>query len=166
MTDVSWYQTLKWCNARSEKEGLNPVYKVGSAIYRSGDSVPSVDETANGYRLPSEKEWEFAARGGVKTNGYEYSGSNDINAVAWYSSNSSGTKDVATKQANELGLSDMSGNVWEWCFDVYSGTLRVVRGGGWHYYASNCRVASRGNGDPSDSDNYDFGFRVVRSSVP
>jgi formylglycine-generating enzyme required for sulfatase activity len=123
VNSVGWYQALKWCNARSEKEGLNPVYKVGSAVYRTGDSVPSIDGTANGYRLPSEKEWEFAARGGVKTNGYEYSGSNDINEVAWYSSNSGdGTKDVATKQANELGLSDMIGNVWEWCFDDWDGS--------------------------------------------
>jgi formylglycine-generating enzyme required for sulfatase activity len=166
VTHVSWYQTLKWCNARSEKEGLSPVYKVGSAIYRSGDLVPSVDGTANGYRLPSEKEWEFAARGGVKTNGYEYSGSNDINAVAWYDSNSGGSsKDVATKQANELGLSDMSGNVWEWCFDVYSGSYRVFRGGGWSFSAVNCRVAHGIYVGPSYSSD-SRGFRVVRSSVP
>jgi formylglycine-generating enzyme required for sulfatase activity len=165
VTDVSWYQTLKWCNARSEKEGLRPVYKVGSAVYRTGDSVPTVDATANGYRLPSEKEWEFAARGGVKTNGYEYSGSNDVNAVAWYSSNiGNSTQDVATKLANELGLSDMSGNAWEWCFDIYSGSYRVFRGGSWGGNASYCRVAYRTNNYPTNSGD-SYGFRVARSSA-
>jgi sulfatase modifying factor 1 len=164
---VSWHQSLKWCNARSEREGLRPVYKVGTAIYRTGDSVPTVDAAANGYRLPSEKEWEFAARGGVKTNGYEYSGSNDINAVAWYWRNSGGsTKDVATKLANELGLSDMSGNVWEWCFDA-SGAGRVMRGGGWLSVEDGCAVAFRnGNGEDPSSSFDGLGFRVTRSSVP
>jgi hypothetical protein len=167
VTDVSWYQTLKWCNARSEREGLRPVYKAGTAVYRTGNSLPTVDPAANGYRLPSEKEWEFAARGGVKTNSYEYSGSNDLNAVAWYSSNSSGsTQDVATKLANELGLSDMSGNVWEWCFDA-SGAVRVLRGGSWSDNADNCRVAYRRNVSsfPAFTGN-GIGFRIVRSSVP
>jgi formylglycine-generating enzyme required for sulfatase activity len=165
VTNVSWYQTQKWCNARSEKEGLTPVYKIGAAVYRTGDSVPTVDAEANGYHLPSEKEWEFAARGGVKTNGYEYSGSSDINTVAWYLSNSgSSTKNVATKLANELGLSDMSGNVWEWCFDIYSGAFRVIRGGSWLDVAYDCRVANRGFGNPSDSYSY-VGFRLARSSA-
>jgi hypothetical protein len=166
VTNVSWYHALKWCNARSEKEGLRPVYKVDTALYRSGDSVPTFDPTANGYRLPSEKEWEFAARGGVKTNGYEYSGSSDVNAVAWYYSNSgNSTQDVATKLANELGLSDMSGNVWEWCFDIYSGAVRVYRGGSWDDIAGSCRVAVR-NGSDLTFSGFSLGFRVARSSVP
>jgi hypothetical protein len=169
VTNVNWYQTLKWCNARSEKEGLRPAYKVGTAIYRTGNSEPAIDAAANGYRLPSEKEWEFAARGGVKTNGYEYSGSNDINAVAWYNSNSGGgIKDVATKQANELGLSDMSGNVWEWCFDSYGGQGKMHRGGGWGDVANNCRIAVRSDGIirfPNASGSI-LGFRVVRSYLP
>jgi formylglycine-generating enzyme required for sulfatase activity len=164
VTDVSWHQAIKWCNAHSEKDGLSPVYKVDTAVYRTGNSVPTVDATANGYRLPSEKEWEFAARGGVKTNGYVYSGSNDINAVAWYSSNSgSSTQDVATKLANELGISDMSGNVWEWCFDA-SGSFRVNRGGSWND-GDGCRVAYRHSYNPEFSL-YFIGFRVARSSVP
>ena len=150
-------------------EGLTPVYTVNGSPYRSGDSAPAVNASANGYRLPSEAEWEFAARGGVNTQHYEYSGSNDPDAVAWYAGNSGYvTHSVATRQANELGLSDMSGNVWEWCYDGYpgfEGTSRVVRGGCWGDGASSCRVAIRGDNGPSNTFNF-IGFRVARSSVP
>ena len=98
---VNWYQVLKWCNARSEKEGLNPVYRVNTEIYRTGNLIPTPDMASNGHRLPNEKEWEFAARGGAQTNDYEYSGSNNVDAVAWYNKNSAGsTQDVAKKQPN------------------------------------------------------------------
>ncbi len=115
--------------------------------------------TGKRFRLPTEAEWEFAARGGKKSKGYKYSGSNNINEVAWYDGNSGGgTKDVKTKSANELGLYDMSGNVWEWCNDWYdtypsspqtnpqglsSGSGRVCRGGSWSYDAASCRSAFR-----------------------
>jgi formylglycine-generating enzyme required for sulfatase activity len=169
VTDVSWYHVVKWCNARSEMEGLTPVYTVNGAFYRTGDSAPDVNASANGYRLPGEAEWEFAARGGVNTHGYEYSGSNDLNAVAWFGGNSGyTTHSVATKLANELGLSDMSGNVWEWCYDWYpgyEGSVRVTRGGSWNYSAYYCRVAFRNVNYPSFTSSY-VGFRVARSSVP
>jgi formylglycine-generating enzyme required for sulfatase activity len=166
VTDVNWYDVLKWCNARSEQEGLTPVYAVGGAPYRMGNAVPDVQASAKGYRLPSEKEWEFAARGGVSTNGYEYSGSNDIDAVAWYGDISGASiHAVGTKLANELGLFDLSGNVWEWCFEAYSGAYRVLRGGSGSGIARSCRAAFRDYGNPGDQSN-DLGFRVVRSSVP
>ena len=132
--------------------------------------------TGQDFRLPTEAEWEYAARGGNKSKGFKYSGSNDIGSVAWYTSttNDSGTKPVATKSPNELGLYDMSGNVWEWCYDYYddyssgsqtnpkgpsSGSIRVVRGGGWSGDARYCRVSLRG--DYPDSRDYFLGLRLA-----
>lgn len=130
------------------------------------------------YRLPTEAEWEYAARGGKLSKGTKYSGGRSIDNVGWYADNAgSKTHTVATKNPNELGIYDMSGNVWEWCKDWYgeysaaaqtnpkgatSGSNRVIRGGGWGRLASYCRVAYRRNDDPSHR--YDgFGFRVVLS---
>jgi formylglycine-generating enzyme required for sulfatase activity len=174
VTNVSWFQVVKWCNARSEQEGLTPVYKVNNQVYKTGDSAPTMDATANGYSLPTDAQWEFAARGGVRTQNYEYSGSNDINAVAWYADNSGGTTHaVGTKLANELGVSDMSGNVWEWCESWYpglEGSYRVGRGGGFPYSAGYCPVAAGADGGGWNfSILYSFdmmGFRVVRISAP
>lgn len=133
--------------------------------------------TRKNYRLPTEAEWEFAARGGNKSHGYEYSGSDGIASVAWYSGNSSGeTHPVGTKNPNELGLYDMSGNVREWCQDWYSsypsylqanptgsisGSFRVSRGGSWlSYDAKYCRVSYRFNSTPGGRS-YDLGLRLV-----
>ena len=167
VTDVNWYQALKWCNARSEKEGKTPVYMVGGVVYRTGDQVPVVNTLANGYRLPSEKEWEWAARGGVQTGGYRYSGGDDIRPVAWYLSNSgNSTHVVGTKAANELGTYDMSGNVWEWCFDIYSGEYRVTRGGDCFSEPIYGLVAYRNYYRFPTSGYYALGFRLARSSFP
>ena len=132
--------------------------------------------TGKNFRLPTEAEWEYAARGGNKSLHYKYSGSDNIKNVAWYSSNSGYTTHaVGTKTANELGIYDMSGNVEEWCSDWYggysagaqtnpqgpsSGSNRVLRGGSWYGRASSCRVANRSINDPDFSDSYN-GLRLV-----
>lgn len=124
--------------------------------------------TGKKFRLPKEAEWEYAAQGGSRSHGYQYSGSNTIDEVAWYYENAFnvgsnspnyGTHPVKAKKPNELGIYDMSGNVSEWCEDS-SGSFRVIRGGGWSYAAAFCRVAYRGNYSPSLRDNY-LGFRLA-----
>ena len=134
-------------------------------------------KTGKTFRLPTEAEWEYAARGGRKSKGFKYTGSDDIGKVAWYDGNSeSKTHPVKTKIANELGLYDMSGNVWEWCQDWYgsysnsaqtnpvgpsSGSSRVLRGGSWYLNAGYCRVAYRGSFSPDDRDR-SIGFRLAQ----
>ncbi|HNT52663.1 MAG TPA: SUMF1/EgtB/PvdO family nonheme iron enzyme, partial [Candidatus Syntrophosphaera sp.] len=188
---VSWFNAIEYCNRRSIQEALNPCYSYSTygthpdnwpsgwnTSYTNHTNV-SCNWTANGYRLPTEMEWMFAAKGGNQSQGYIYSGSNDINAVAWYAGNSgSTTHTVGTKAVNELGTFDMSGNVWEWVWDIYgsytsgpqtdphgatSGSYRVVRGGAWNTGADHCAVSSRGNLDAA----YTFphlGFRLCRVS--
>ena len=133
--------------------------------------------TGQNFRLPTEAEWEFACRGGNNSRGYKYSGSNYIDNVAWYDGNSGDkTHPVATKSPNELGIYDMSGNVWEWCADwygdyssgrqtnpkgPYDGSYRVNRGGSWYNFARRCRSSIRGFDYPTYRDD-DLGLRLAR----
>ena len=165
----------------SSSYGLGDYYP---AYYVSWEDVvnifiPRLNKiTGQTFRLPTEAEWEYAARGGHKSKGYKYAGSNTIDDVAWYYGNTaSSTHAVGTRSPNELGLYDMSGNVWEWCSDWYgvyssssqtnptgpsSGSDRVLRGGSWLNFAENCRVSNRGIFNPDYRYN-NYGFRLVLS---
>jgi formylglycine-generating enzyme required for sulfatase activity len=167
---VSWYDAVNFCNRLSEMQGLQKVYTINGFVV-------SADFSKGGYRLPTEAEWEYAARGGSQTRGYTYSGSNDVNQVGWSYDNSGNiTHAVGTKAPNELGLYDMSGNIWEWCWDLYgkysaknqtdpvgtaSGDARVIRGGGWGINASGLRSANRDDDSP-DNRYINLGFRILR----
>jgi formylglycine-generating enzyme required for sulfatase activity len=169
---VSWYDAIEYCNRLSVKEKLTPAYTI------NGTNV-TWNRNANGYRLPTEAEWEYAARGGNGSPGnYTFAGSNNVDEVAWYDENSArSTQEAGAKKPNGLGLYDMSGNVWEWCWDWYgdyasgaqtdptgasSGSILVPRGGGLSSPAQYVRSASRGNGSPSLRSGA-LGFHIVRN---
>ncbi len=177
---TSVYQQKNKGNPQWSLNGVGPDYPM---YYVSWDEAMEFcrllsNKTGRTYTLPTEAQWEYAARGGNRADGTKYAGSNMVDAVAWYTDNSgSSTHPCGTKRANALGIYDMSGNVWEWCKDWYSssytnydtnnptgpssGSGRVNRGGSWYnYFARDCRVATR-NISTSSYRNFNLGFRVV-----
>jgi formylglycine-generating enzyme required for sulfatase activity len=199
---VSSYHALKYCNLRSMKEGLTPCYLInGSTDPGDWGTIPifggSISQTwdyaicnwgANGYRLPTEAEWEYAGRGGVYwQNNYKFSGSNTLDEVAWTISNSETmSHPVGTKKPNQLGLYDMTGNIYEWTwdylnYDYYStcnelgtvndphgpqpNTVRILRGGSWSFMTDSYNVAHRLIYSYPSTQGFHFGIRVVRSKL-
>ena len=193
VTTVSWWDAVKWCNARSEREGRIPVYYTSvdleaQSVLRKGTSELYADWEASGYRLPTEAEWEYACRAdsttafhlGPLTNVGISPVDTNLDTVGWYGGNSeNATHPVKGKQANLWGLFDMHGNVREWCWDWYGayggvaidpkgpdvGSARVFRGGSWGEASEHCRSANRDGFNPSAAtDNY--GFRLVLNAKP
>lgn len=183
---VNWRQTLYFCNNKSIEDGLDPVYYAGfGPLDRpnafSESAIISCDFSKSGYRLPTESEWEYAARGGNKSQGYIFSGSDNIKEVAEYNrNNNKSPMPVGGKKPNELGIYDMSGNVREWCNDIYDSysvytqidpglisgfadIKRVARGGSYCDSATACRVTYRIGISSNDTFN-NTGFRLVRGS--
>ncbi|WP_407426374.1 SUMF1/EgtB/PvdO family nonheme iron enzyme [Treponema sp.] len=185
---VNWCEAIIFCNTLSVLNKLTPCYSIGAATDLSGFDPASpvwkrisCNFTANGFRLPTEAEWEFAARGGKNQALLQYSGDSDINKVAWYGENSNiTTHDVGTKSANSLALYDMSGNVAEWCWDYYEqdlpygpqtnphgpaiGNMHVKRGGSWLDDAEQCTVFYRSGSSPNARSS-SLGFRICRTEL-
>ena len=191
---ITWWEALEFCNKLSEKYGLEPVYDLSKSaqgilmINELGGEIvyPDVVNLKNteGFRLPTEVEWEWFARGGQvaieqETFDYTYSGSNSINEVAWYDRNSgSKTQDVGLKKSNQLGLYDCSGNIWEWCYDTTeniengksytckafdsSNIYRRLKGGSWYEDDNVCTVRCRNYAHAIDVNDV-VGFRLVRT---
>ena len=172
---ISWYDAVAYCNYLSDKEGLQKCY------FENEDGGIECDLSKNGYRLPTEAEWEYAARGGQQSKHTIYAGSAQPSTVAWYDETSKlrGPSKVGTKAPNELGIYDMCGNVWEWCTDFYAkdfyakskkdnpvntnlSPYRVIRGGGWHYNADYATLTSRDGPEPAFA-NFNYGMRLARN---
>ena len=180
MVYVGWTDAIEYCNWMSAKDKLTPCYKITKA---ANSYQVTCNFLANGYRLPTEAEWEFAARGGTHSRSFVYSGSNDINQVAYYGYNSDNKPHpVGQLKANEIGLFDMSGNAWEWVWDFYDNKYyttspsvnptgpakslyRCLRGGSLLRNASSCRSTSRYFGIWLNFRGNSNGFRIARTSV-
>lgn len=177
---VSWYDALAYCNWRSREAGRTPCYDLSD----TADGHVRCDWSAGGYRLPTEAEWEYAARGGAKARPSLFAGSKKAAEVGWYHDpdRPMGTQPVGRLQPNELGLHDLSGNVWEWCWDAYGehyyhyapaqdprgpdaqpGQKRVVRGGSWFSPVRALRCATRAAERP-DWRSSNLGFRLARNA--
>ncbi len=193
VTEVSWWDVIKWCNLRSEIESKTPVYYTSAGfgagnVLRAGTPTPYADWDADGYRLPTEAEWEYACRAGSTTTFFNgpitHTGSSPVDPaldkVGWYGGNSGrNTHPVGRKDPNAWKLYDMHGNVWEWCWDwystsygvvprfAYSGPTRVFKGGSWYSGAQFCRSAMRRRGCilPGYRD-FSTGFRPALTAVP
>ena len=187
--EVTWFDAVDFCNRCSVREKLEPAYVV-KLLEEEGVHILQAEviwnREANGYRLPTEAEWEYACRAGGQS---AFSNGRSVHCcrqfdpgvagVAWYAGNANdGTHRVKEKSPNDWGLYDMHGNVWEWCWDWYAeypldsvndpigpklGTLRTTRGGSWLSYARLCRSAYRGSVNPSQSENY-LGLRLARNA--
>lgn len=185
VVNVNWYDAVEYCNWVSERHGYRPAYEIdpepdanNKNDYDKQRWTVTLRNDADGLRLPTEAEWEFAAKGGNKSKGFVYAGSDNLDEVGWYKKNAeSKTHPVAERKENELGLHDMSGNVWEWCWDWHgdypsssqknptgldAGSYRVIRGGSWDGVAGGCRAANRNGGIPGSRVD-DVGFRPART---
>ncbi|MFI8303391.1 formylglycine-generating enzyme family protein [Streptomyces sp. NPDC085927] len=154
---VSWWDAVRFCNALSRRDGFVPAYHFDA----EGEGI-EWDPSADGYRLPTEAEWEHACRAGMTGPRY-----GPLDEIAWYRGNShERVHDVGGKRPNPWGLYDMLGNVWEWCWDIYDaevyGTYRVLRGGGWFDEHWSCRASVRRRSHPTFQVD-DVGFRIARS---
>ncbi|MEC0228300.1 formylglycine-generating enzyme family protein [Paenibacillus alba] len=157
VVNVSWHDAISFCNHLSQQAGLQPFYSNPN----DGESV-ICHWQSNGFRLPSEAEWQYACKAG--TTGYRYG---EIDHIAWYRDNSGGSiHEIGTKEPNDWGLYDMLGNVWEWCWDVYDvnvyGSYRIFRGGSWAEEARGCGASCRRRSHPSLAID-DLGFRLARN---
>ncbi|AVP48226.1 MULTISPECIES: formylglycine-generating enzyme family protein [Bacillus cereus group] len=157
VVNISWNDAIAFCNVLSKKAGLKEYYSISD-----GGQIVRCKLDSNGYRLPSEGEWQYACKAG--TTGYTYGKLHDI---AWYNENSNGhIHDVGQKEPNAWGLYDMLGNVWEWCYDLYDekvyGSYRIFRGGSWAEVARGCGATCRRRSHPTFHIE-DLGFRLARS---